>query len=85
MADRLLNALRSARLVFWEENIGLPETERKRLWNERVAYLTAELGASPTEIGHSSIPQKRVIPNTNSLGGPRPSKRRDTVGFLLVA
>jgi hypothetical protein len=87
MPDQLLNALLLSKLVFWEDNKGLPETEIRELWNDRVADLTTKLGANPIEIGRftSTVPQKRVVPSTNSLGGPRPSKRRDTVGFLLLA
>ena len=85
MADQLLNTLRSSKMVFWEEHKGRPETEIQELWDHRVAYLTTELGANLTGFGQSSIPQKRAIPSTNSFGGPRPSKRRDVVGFFLLA
>ena len=85
MVDQLLNALRSSKRVFWEDNKGRPENEIQELWNHHVAYLTTELGANVTGIGQSSNPHKRAVPSTNSFGGPRPSKRRDLVGFFLLA
>ncbi len=85
MTDQLLNTLRSSKMVFWEDNKGRPETEVQNLWDQRVAYLTTELGANLAGLGQSSIPQKRAVPTTNAFGAPRPSKRRDVVGFSLQA
>lgn len=85
MADQLLQTLRSSKMVFWEENKDLPETEIQKFWDLRVAYLTAELGANPTRVGQSPTSQKRAVPSTSIFGGPRPSKRRDVVGFVLLA
>jgi hypothetical protein len=82
MADQLLTALKSSKVVFWAENNHLPECEIQRLWDLRLAYLTSELGANLTGFG-PSLPQKRSVPNTDSSGAPRPSKRRDFVGFSL--
>lgn len=85
MPDQLLNTLLSSKVVFWEERKGFPENEIQELWNRHLAYLATELGANVTGIGKSSIPQKRGVPSTNSFGIPRPSKRRELVGFFLLA
>lgn len=82
MVDQLLlNTLRTSKVLFWEDHKGQPNEEIQELWNHQMAYLTTELGANVTGIGPSSIPQKRVIPSTNAFVVPRPSKRRELVGF----
>jgi hypothetical protein len=87
MADLLVKVLRSSKEVFWMENEGKPEPEIQRLWESRMAYLTEELGATPTNIGQTSNSQKRAIPSSSLVDGPRPfkQKRRDLVGFPLLA
>jgi hypothetical protein len=83
--DYLRSTLRSSKLVFWQENQGLPENEIQKLWNIRVADLTTDLGANIPGVGQSVIPQKRAIQSALSIDGSRPSKRRDVVGFSVLA
>lgn len=81
--DQLLNTLRSSKLVFWEEHKGRPETEIQEAWNHRLAFLTQELGANPSSNAQPSVPQKRAVPSTYTIDGPRPSKRRGHVVGLF--
>jgi hypothetical protein len=81
MDDRLLNALRSSKELFWHDHQGVPESEIQRRWILRVSFLTEELTANLTGVGRSATPQKRSVPGTCSFGGPRPSKRPDVGCF----
>ena len=75
----LISVLESSRVVFWQENAGLPEEERQRLWELRWNYVGSQIGATPSKASQlgSRIPYKRSIPRTMSIDGTRPPKRQD--------
>jgi hypothetical protein len=75
--DSLLNYAADSKEVFWLENANLPQVEIERLWQLRWNHLTSRI----SEKHGSSVPSKRSIPRTLSVGGHRPSKRQELVGL----
>ena len=79
----ILDALQTEKAIFWQENSNLSEHERQRFWDLRWKYFGSQVGVtSPKTNTHgSTLPQKRSVPRTMSVGGPRPSKRAALVGL----